>query len=79
MPLHVDIKINDKLLGQVHITRVEGGTGLDDVNRYLAVDGDYPKRLEDWHIDGIPFVHRYGDGAVVCVQKALEALYGKVD
>lgn len=79
MPLHVYININKELINQIHIGRVEGGTEPDDINKYLAVDGMYPLRMEDWHINGIPFEHRYGDGAEKCVQRAMEALYGKVD
>ena len=79
MPIHVDIRVNNELINEIHIGRVSGGTDPDDINDYLVVEGYDPLRLEDWHIDGIPFQHRYGDGANVCVQKAMEALYGKVD
>lgn len=79
MPLHVDIRVNNQLINQIHIGRVTGGTDPDDVNDYLVVDGDRPARLEDWHIDGVPFKHRYGDGAEKCVQRAMEVLYGKMD
>ena len=76
MPIHVDIKVNDTLINQIHIGRVRGtGTDPDDINDYLAIDGPRPTRLEDWLIDGIPFKHRYGDGAEICVKKALEVLY----
>lgn len=78
MPIHVDIKINQELINQLHIGRVSGGTDPDDINDYLIVDGERPQRLEDWHIDGIPFQHRYGDGAEICVMKGMQALYGKV-
>lgn len=77
MPLHVDIRINNRLLNQIHIARIKGGTRADDVNDYVVVDGPRPTRHEDWLIDGIPYTHRYGDGAEVCVVRALEALgYG---
>lgn len=75
MPIHVDIRINDKLINQLHISRVRGtGTNPDDINDYLVVDGPRPTRLEDWYIDGIPFKHRYGDGAEICVMRALRVL-----
>jgi hypothetical protein len=74
MPLHIDIRVNDKLINQIHIGRVKGGTNPDDINEYLVVDGEQPLRLEDWYICGIPFMHRYGDGAEVCLIKALKAL-----
>lgn len=74
MPIHVEIKINDTLINQIHIARVRGGTASDDVNDYVALEGDRPTRLEDWHIDSVPFKHRYGDSAEVCVAKAIQAL-----
>lgn len=79
MPIHVYININDKQINELHIARVKGGTDPDDINDYLVIEGDYPIRMEDWLIDGIPFTHRYGDGAEKCVQRAMEALYGKAD
>lgn len=79
MPIHVDIKINDTLINTLHIGRFSGeGTRPDDVNLYLAVEGKKPQGLDDW-IKGSEFRHRYGDGAEVCVMKAIEVMYGKVD
>jgi hypothetical protein len=74
MPLHVDIKMNDTLINQIHIGRFKGGTDKDDINDYLVVEGEYPTRTEDYYVDGISYTHRYGDGAEVCVIKALQAL-----
>ena len=74
MPLHIDIKVNDTLLNQIHIGRVMGGTNPDDINVYLAIEGDRPRSFSDWDADGVPFRHRYGDGAEVCLIKALKAL-----
>lgn len=76
MPIHVDIKINDTLVEQIHIGRVRGGTDPDDINDYLVIDGPKPTSMKDWVIDGIPFTHRYGDGAMVCVKRGIEALNG---
>lgn len=74
MPIHVDIKINDTLINTLHIGRFSGeGTRPDDVNVYLAVQGKKPTSLDDW-IKGAEYRHRYGDGAEVCVMKAIEAL-----
>ncbi len=73
MPLHVDIKINDRLLSQIHIGRIQGGTDPDSVNTYVAHEGEEPKTREEW-LQGVRFEHRYGDGAEVCVRKALMAL-----
>ena len=79
MPIHIDIRVNDKVINQIHIGRVSGGTNPDDINNYLVIEGDIPLRMKDWYIDGIPFTHRYGDGAEVCVMKGMRALYGKLD
>jgi hypothetical protein len=74
MPIHVDIKINDTLINTLHIGRFSGeGTKPDDVNVYLAVEGKRPTSLDDW-IKGKEYRHRYGDGAEVCVMKALKTL-----
>jgi hypothetical protein len=54
-----------------------GGTKADDINVYLAIEGERPRSFSDWDADGIPFQHRHGDGAEVCVARALQALgYG---
>jgi len=74
MPIHVDIRINEKLINSLHIGRSRGGTNLDDVNDYLVVEGRVPESFEDWVTYGVPFRHRYGDGAEVCVMKAIQVL-----
>jgi len=74
MPLHVDIKINERLINTIYIGRMRGGTRPDDVNDYLVVEGDKPLSLEDWHKNGFSYTHRYGDGAETCVLKGLQAL-----
>jgi hypothetical protein len=76
MPLHVDIRVNDLLINQLHIGRTKGGTSPDDMNEYIVVDGDRPRSHSDWYAEGVPFNHRYGDGAEVCVMKAIEAMRG---
>jgi hypothetical protein len=74
MPIHVDIRINDTLINTLHIGRFSGeGTRPNDVNVYLAVEGPRPQGLDDW-TRGVEFKHRYGDGANVCVMKAIKAL-----
>ena len=73
MPIHVEIKINEKLINTLHIGRLEGGTGSQDVNSYLVVEGQRPTGVDDWH-RGETFSHKYGDGAEVCVMKAIEAI-----
>ena len=74
MPLHITVKVNDHLIEDLHIGRIKGGTNPDDLNTYLVVAGDHPITLEGWKESGIEFTHRYGDNALVCLRKALEAL-----
>jgi hypothetical protein len=76
MPLHIDIRVNDSLLSTLHIGRFSGGTGKDDNNVYLIVDGKEPTNIDDWVMRGTEFKHRYGDGAEVCVMKGIRALRG---
>lgn len=77
MPLHVYIDINDTPIETLHIGRIKGGTSPDDINTYVAVIGDRPLYLEEWEKRGVKFTHRYGDMALVCVRKAIEAIEGK--
>lgn len=77
MPIRVNIDINGHPIEQLHIGRAQGGTSPDDVNTYLAVLGTRPTSAEDWQERGTEFTHRYGDMALICVQKAIEALISK--
>jgi hypothetical protein len=74
MPIHVDIRINETLIKQIHIGRIRGSAKKNSINTYLAYEGDRPETLEDWFDRGTEYEHRYGDGAEVCVAKALKAL-----
>lgn len=74
MPLHVDIRINEDIINTIHIGRMSGGTKPNDLNTYLVVEGKRPETVNDWYDTGEEFVHRYGDGAEVCVALALKAL-----
>jgi hypothetical protein len=74
VPLHVQIRTNRQLLSEVHIIRAEGGTSPSNVNTYIAVTEEEPLHLEEYQERGVKFKHRYGDGAEVCVSKALKAL-----
>jgi len=46
MPIHVDIRINEKLINSLHIGRMKGGTNPDDVNDYLVVEGKNQNYLQ---------------------------------
>lgn len=73
MPLHAKIYINDRLIDEVHIGRMSGGSmSPDAVNTYKVVVGEVPTSTEEW-LEGEEFTHRYGDGALVCVQKGITA------
>lgn len=73
MPLHAKIYINERLIDEIHIGRMSGGsTAPDAINTYKAVIGEVPTSTQEW-MEGTEFTHRYGDGALVCVQKAIEA------
>ena len=75
MPLHVEIKVNNTLINTLHIGRFKGGARPDDINTYLVVEGERPQEASDW-FEGAEYEHRYGDGAEVCVMKAIQALKG---
>jgi hypothetical protein len=44
------------------------------VNTYIATIGEDPVYLDIYEQKGVYYKHRYGDGAEVCVRKAIEAL-----
>ena len=73
MPLHAEIYINSTYIEGLHIGRIKGNTKPDTINTYLVVNGPLPRTEEDW-AKGVNFTHRYGDGALTCVRKAIEAL-----
>ncbi len=73
MPIHVDIRINERLLNTLHIGRLSGGTRPDAVNSYAVLEGSEPQSNAEW-MAGAKFEHRFGDGAEICVMKAIEAI-----
>lgn len=80
MPLHVDIRLNHQLLHTIHIGRVEGGTRPNDVNTYRAVITEPGDLAPDFFADdSVEYMHRYGDGANICVAKAIAALEDRQD
>jgi hypothetical protein len=74
VPLHLDIRINDRLLHQVHIGRVAGDTAPDSVNSYRAVVTAPGEEPDYWSPNSVDFTHRYGDGANACAREAFIAL-----
>ena len=75
MPIHIDVRINERYVKSYHIGRAEGEALADSVNTYWIVEGDDKESFPLWEGD-YAFQHRYGDGLDVCIQKGLEALNG---
>lgn len=90
MPLHIDIKINEKLIRRLHIARMtSNGMNPDSINEYAVVMGEkrpvigggldskvFPVEPEfwEWDLSEIRFLHRYGDDELTCLIKAIEAV-----
>lgn len=85
MPLHVEVRVNKNRIGTLHIGRTESLLDKNQTSGYLVTadaEGEYitlgdqfsdnVDYLVDWS-DGVPFAHKYSDGALVCVQKGIEA------
>lgn len=93
MPIHVTVKVNSDTISHVHISRIDESMSMDKdaVIEYSVLVKDQPARDSyfakyaeetpswgDW-LNGTRFFHRYGDGVLVCVQKALEAHHNASD
>jgi hypothetical protein len=74
MPLYADIRINDTPIKTIAIGRSAGGTDPDDINTYIAVEIDPDGALDWWDENHAKYIHRYGDGAEVCLLRGLKAL-----
>jgi hypothetical protein len=76
MPLSVEVKINGKPISTVHIARMGAVSRTAGINRYSALIKDAPEIETEAEWDtGVMFNHVAGDGALVCVEKALAALH----
>jgi hypothetical protein len=67
--VYVDVRVNEDLIGSLTITRVEDGRDPDSVNTYTwdyVQDGELRLRGRS--------IHRYGDGAMVLVQRVLSQI-----
>lgn len=65
MPLHVEVAINQHRLASLRIARQEHFTGPEKTYPYVVT-------MEDGRT--ATFEHLYRDGALVCIQRAIEAL-----
>lgn len=77
MPLSATVKINGRPLETVWIARTEPLVGMDEEHQYVVALGNLPpwENAAGEGLKGLPtFRHRYSDGALVCVQKAIARL-----
>jgi hypothetical protein len=82
MPLHIEIKVNEKDIETIHIGRMDRLDDPDSVYEYMVTTEEYPqtmyegkKRVYSPNFNvGTKFTHRYSDGVRICIMKALEAL-----
>jgi hypothetical protein len=82
MPVHVEIKINERELETIHIGRMDRLGDHDAIYTYVVTTVEYPQSMYEGkpreyspNFDkGVKFQHRYSDGNRVCVMKALQAL-----
>lgn len=67
MPLHVTISLNDDRLHDLMIGRTEEFKTAHTEHEYMVIrDSDFSTSAT--------FKHRYSDGALLCVERALQAL-----
>lgn len=74
MPVHVDIRINEKRIASLHIGRLDRFSGTDAGHAYEAVLLEPPLPEGEpvpWG-DGVLISHRYDDGVYALVSQALE-------
>lgn len=79
MPLHIDIRVNERLINQLHIGRVDELYSNTQTSEYLVVEGIMKPREVKYGDDGVSFTHKYDEGAEVCVMKAVAALRGSTE
>ena len=72
MPLHVEIKINERALQTVTIGRMEEFKGEDYWHTYMVTTTN-----DRGDVERATFNHLYRNGAEECVRRALEALSNK--
>lgn len=75
MPLRVEVKLNDTLMDTIHIGRAEPFRGPDETYDYFVTLDPEPHG-EEWHDRGVIFRHKYSDGGLVCVRRAIERITG---
>lgn len=80
MPLHAVLRVNEKELSNVHISRMvshRSGTNEYSVivtDQFVRVNGEvYEPEWGEYLNDGVMFLHDESEGAVVCFTRALQA------
>ena len=89
MPLHIDVRVNERTVRRLHIARMtSNGLQPDSINEYAVIATGpepvisspfgRPRSPEpeewEWELAEIRFTHRYGDDELTCLMKAVEAL-----
>jgi hypothetical protein len=73
MPVHVTIKINERIATEIHIARMDELVSIEQVSEYRVVEGLYAPH-EIRYEAGVRFEHKYDEGIERCVELALAAL-----
>jgi hypothetical protein len=67
VPLKVELNLNSDRLHNLTIGRLEEYKGPDVEHEYIAI-------LDDDYSTAVTFRHLYSDGALRCLERALQAL-----
>lgn len=73
MPIQVDIKINGRLIHAIEVGRLDSLGSTEQVSDYL-VQHFYAENLDEFVTVPPTVQHKYSDGALVLVGKAIEAM-----
>lgn len=70
------ISVGDRTTYEVHIAPLATEkTKKNSINEYYAVLGPKPTTVQEWQA-GKKFTHTYGDGSLVAIEKAIQAIRG---
>jgi hypothetical protein len=74
MPIRVTIEVNEREVETIHISREHKKINVDGPNIYNVVRQEPIPSYREWTDNGIQFEHINGEGILVCVDKAIQAL-----
>lgn len=84
MPLHVPVYVNDREITTIHISRLDNFDLSNPESTYIVTTHELPQTMYEgkprrytpnWGV-GVQFTHKYSDGALKCLSRALVALEG---